>query len=246
MQTPTGFKFEGSGQWICMCSWEVVTHQQNTTKLTFITRYTQEAPAKSVWDCHTWITLSPGSSPECNVGLALWGTEYTQLSLHLVKAEGTKHLARSHPGNRSHYIKSKKADLSPGKDIPCKLWMHLYRRLPVAPSCDAVQMLSDFHPPSHMKFCIKTTFSLCFTSAFLLPIKNHGCIGWLRKDDIPRQEFLLCFQAPAFAFSREHFDWLHSPSGHSKGPQGSGGGYLRASPISCHSCQLRLAARPGL
>jgi len=50
------------------------------------------------------------------------------------------------------------------------------------------------------------TFSLCCTSAFLLPIKNHGRVGWLRKDDIPGQEFLLRFQAPAFAFSREHFD----------------------------------------
>lgn len=58
-----------------------------------------------------------------------------------------------------------------------------------------------------MTFCIKTTFDLGFYEYFsLLPIKNHGSVGWLRKDDIPGQEFLLCFQAPAFAFRREHFD----------------------------------------
>lgn len=70
-----------------------------------------------------------------------------------------------------------------------------------------------------MKFCIEMTFSLCFTSAFLLPIKNHSSVGWLCKDDIPGQEFLLRFQAPAFAFRREHFDWLHSPFGHPRDPK---------------------------
>lgn len=181
--------------------------------------YTSEASAKSDWYGCTWITLTPGSSPECNMGPVLWGTEYTQLSPRLVKADGTKHFARSHPGNKWRHVKSKKADLSPGKDIHCKLSLQKCFWLPFAPFSDVVQTLSNFCPPGQIKFCIKITFGLCFTSAFLLPIKNHGCIGWLRKDDIPRQKFLPGFQAPAFAFRREHFDWLHFPFGHPRDPK---------------------------
>lgn len=96
--------------------------------------------------------------------------------------------------------------------------------LPFTPLSDAIQTLSNFHPPSQMTFCIKTTFDLGFYEYFsLLPIKNHGSVGWLRKDDIPGQEFLLCFQAPAFTFRREHFDWLHSPFSHPRDPQGISG-----------------------
>lgn len=73
--------------------------------------------------------------------------------------------------------------------------------------------LSQSQPDEILQQC------LSFTSAFLLPVKNHGCVGWFCKDDIPRQEFLQGFQTPAFAFSCEHFHRLHSSFGHPRHPK---------------------------
>lgn len=91
--------------------------------------------------------------------------------------------------------------------------------LPSDAFSDVIQTPPSFHTTTQMKFCSEIIFALSFPSAFLLPVENHGCVGWLCKDDIPSQEFLLGFQPPAFAFGCEQFHGLHSSFGHPRDPR---------------------------
>lgn len=143
------------------------------------------------------------------------------LSLHFQKV--TKHLARSHPGNKqtAPYYKWKSwSEPREGHSLQAvNVSSEKCFWLPSDPFSDVIQTPPNFYTTRWIKFCSEITFALSFTSAFLLPVKNHGCVGWLCKDDIPRQEFLLGFQTPAFAFSCEHFHWLHSSFGHPRNPK---------------------------
>lgn len=117
------------------------------------------------------------------------------------------------------YLKWKSSS-EPWEGYHRKLGVHHWKSVsnfPLHPSLMLSRHIQAFTHPAKWNFALRRLLN-CFTSPFLLPIKNHSSIGWLRKDDISRQEFLLCFQAPAFTFSREHFNWFHSPSGHSQVP----------------------------
>lgn len=190
---------------------------------------------QSVWDCSHWITFTPAT--QWNVAWVQFCEALNTRNFHCIwqkQAESSTLQAHILKTDCAIYIKWENSS-EPWEWYHCKLGVHKYKSVSNFPShpswcCPDTFKLSPTQPD---EFCIEMTSELCFTSPFLLPIKNHSSVGWLCKDDISGQEFLLCFQAPAFAFSREHFNWFHSPSGHSQ--------VWAVSQIFCHPCQLRLA-----
>lgn len=220
MLIPTSSSLQGSGDGAGSAAGDGKS-EQSTTELTFIMYYPPETSAKPVWDSCTWITLAPGSSLQFSTGLFLWGTECTQLSLLFSKVATPSTLQGHILETNCTYCKwASWSEPWEGHSLQAvNVSFQKCFWLPPDPFSDVIQAPPNFYTTTQMKFCSEILFALSFPSAFLLPVKNHGCVGWLCKDDIPGQEFLLGFQSPAFAFSGEQFHWLHSSFGHPRDPR---------------------------